>query len=115
MGGEQTLPPDPLKGLPKNLQEIMQNGKQSIDQTTINVAAICITAVVISGLFLTRLESPLIIFVAEIIAAIVIAIIARYIAIQKWQKQVMQSGIPEEELKSAAKLAGVPWPKIKEE
>lgn len=112
---EQTLSPDPLNGLPKNLQDIMRNGRQSIDQTTINVAAICIAVVVISGFFLTRADSPLTIFVAEIIAAIVIAIIARYIAIQKWQKQTMQSGIPEKKLKAAAKLVGLPWPKIKEE
>lgn len=38
-----------------------------------------------------------------------------FIAFFRWQKQVRRSGIPEEELKAAAKAANIWWPKIKEE
>lgn len=112
---EQVSPSDSLNRLPKNLQEIVSEGRQSVDKTTISVAAVCISVVVISGFYLSGAESPLTIFVIEIIAVIIIAFIARYYAIRKWQKRAMQSGIPEKKLKSAAKLAGLPWLKIKEE
>lgn len=112
---EQVLPSDPLNRLPKNLQEIVRDGRQSVDKTTISVSAICISLVVISGFYLSGTESPLAIFVAEIIAVIIIAFSVRYFAIRKWQKRAMQSEIPEKKLKSAAKLAGLPWPKIKDE
>jgi amino acid permease len=106
---------DPLEDLPKNIREIMDDGRTSIGMATISTLAVFIVMVVASIIFIGGLESPLVFIAIEICAVIIIGLIARFFAIQKWQKQAMQMGIPEKELKSAAELAGLPWPKIKEE
>lgn len=41
--------------------------------------------------------------------------ILRHITARKWQEEALKSGIHKDTLEEAAKLGGVPWPKIKEE
>lgn len=105
---------DPLKDLPKNISEIMHEGRTSIGMATISTLAVFVVMVVISIIFIGGLESPLTVIAIEVCAAIIIGLVARYFAIKNWQEQAMQLGIPEKKLKSAAELAGMPWPKIKE-
>jgi len=111
---EQRTPPDPINSLPKNLQEIMNKGKQSIGMTTLGTILVGNFIILASVFFLIDMKYPLTILAIEIIAVIIITFIVRYFSILKWQKQAMQSEIPEKELKSAAKLAGLPWLNIKE-
>ena len=107
---------DPLEDLPKYIREIMRDGRTSIGMATISTVTVCVVMVVVSIIFfIGGLESPLVVIAIEVCAVIIIGLIARHFAIINWQKQAMQLGIPEKKLKSAAELAGLPWPKIKEE
>ena len=106
---------DPLEDLPQDLREIMHDGRFSIGMAVISTLAVFIIIVVVSIIFIGGMESPLPVIAIEICTVIFIGIIVRYFAVRKWQKQAMQLGIPEKKLGSAAKLAGLPWPKIKEE
>lgn len=105
---------DPLENLPQDLHNLVEKGKDIVAKTTLNTTTICALLLLVSVFFLGELNSPLTFMGVEVLAAIVIIIIARYIASYQWQKQARQSGIPEKTLESAAKLAGLPWLHIKE-
>ena len=102
-------------GLPHNLQKIMENGRETIQTATITSLAILIGIIAITMIFIGNFESPLFIVSLEILATVLVILLVRYFAIRNWQKRAIQLGIPEKKLKSAAELAGLPWPKIKEE
>lgn len=106
---------DPLSGLPKSLQKLINEGNDAIAKTTINVVAIGASAVMVSVFFLGSTKFPLAVLGVETLTVIIILIIARYFSTYKWQKRAIQSGIPEKKLRSAMKLAGLPWVNIKKE
>jgi len=102
-------------GLPHNLQQIMENGRETIQKATMTSLAILISIIAVTMIFLGSFASPFVIIALEILATVLVILLVRYFAIRKWQKRAIQSGIPDKKLKSAAKLTGLPWPKIKEE
>lgn len=106
---------DQLNRLPKNLQKLIDEGKDAIAKTTINVVAIGASIVMVSAFFLGSTKFPLAILGVEALTVIIILIITRYFATYKWQKRAIQSGISEKKLRSATKLAGLPWINIKKE
>jgi len=106
---------NPLSGLPKNLQKLINEEKEAIAKATINVVAIGASTVMVSVFFLGNTKFPLTILGVEALTVIIIVIIARYLTAQKWQRRAMQSEIPEKKLKSAMKLAGLSWINIKKE
>jgi len=108
-------PPDPLVSSPKNLRELLHEGRTSVDMTAIRTVAIYLVIVIVSNIFLVGSSNFLMAFIVEFCAALPLAMLVRYFAARKWQDKARQLGIPERKLKSAAKLAGLPWTKIKEE
>jgi hypothetical protein len=114
MNDEQTVPRDPLSELPKNLQKLINEGKDAIAIATVKIVAIGASTIVVSVFFLGSTKFPLAILGVEALTVMIIVIIARYFVAKRWQKQARQSGISEKKLKEAAKLAGLPWMNIKE-
>ena len=112
---EPTPPPDPLSGLPKNLREILHEGRTSVDMAAVRTVAIYLVIVIVSNIFLIGSINLLKVIIVEFCVALPLALMVRYFAARKWQDKARQLGIPERKLKSAAKLASLPWPKIKEE
>ncbi len=112
---EQDPKPDPLNDLPKNLRDLANTGKETVGVTTIKFTATCAILILISTFFLGNASAPLTFLGIETLASIIVILIARYFAAYKWQQQATRSGIPEKKLKSAAKLAGLPWINIKKE
>jgi cytochrome bd-type quinol oxidase subunit 2 len=109
-------PPDPLAGLPNKLRKIMHEARTAIDVATIRTAAIYVVAIVIMMVMSTAKSiNPLGALIIGLLAIFPIVFIVRYFTARKWQGKARQLGISERELQSAAKLAGLPWPKIKEE
>jgi hypothetical protein len=108
-------PPDPLAFLPTTLREVLHEGRTSVDITAIRVLAVYFLVVIVANAFLVGLTNLLMIIIVEFCAALPLAMIVRNLVARKWQVKARQLGIPEEELRSAAKLVGLPWPKIKEE
>jgi hypothetical protein len=108
--------PDPLADLPKNLREILHEGRASVDMATIKIVAIYVMAIVVVMVVSTAKSiNPLGVLIIGLLAIFPIVFIIRNFAARKWQGKARQLGISERELQSAAKLAGLPWPKIKED
>ena len=110
---EKSMGDDPLSDLPRNLQKLINEGKDAIAKATINVVAIGAFTVMVSAFFLGSTKFPIAILGIETLTVIITVIIVRYFVAQKWQRRAMQSGVPEEELKAAAKLANLWWSKTK--
>jgi len=109
--------PDPLEEFPATTQEVVKKGAYWVNLPTIlTICAFFVIGVI--GMAITTAKSHeealdffLIVTGAGFLIAFVIGIIQTY----RWQKWALQSGIPEAELKAAAKCVGLWWPKTKEE
>lgn len=111
LGGEKSVTRlNSVAKLSKDVQEIIHEGQTLVGTATVSALGISFGLIAISMFFLGKTESPLIFVGIEVLAAFLITFIARYIAVQRWQKQARQSGISEKKLASAAKVANLPWP-----
>jgi hypothetical protein len=108
--------PDALSGFPASVQEIMKEGQKRVNSLvafiilgfTLLGAIIYLLGIFISGIGMTALF-----FVPAALGYLVglpLGILRTY----KWQRRARQSGIPEEQLKAAAKAAHLWWPKARE-
>jgi hypothetical protein len=111
----QTEARDPYADLPKSLRKAVTDARTVVEKTTITTVAVFVGIAVISNILLAGSKHLLIFIGAEVFAGILIAVVARYVASQNWKKRALQSGISKKKLKMIAKLAGLSWPKIKEE
>jgi len=104
-------PPDPLAGYPQQLQEIIKKGRNWITGAIIGPMIFFFYAGVIGMLVTDNNDFFLIITVLGFMVGFPLGLVVSY----KWQKWARQSGIPEEELKAAAKEVNLWWPNTKVE
>lgn len=109
-------PPDPIVELPNDIQKIINEGREKISKTTLATMFIFINMALIAPfLFLPNPKTILLAMGVICVIGFVTVPIMRYWATRKWQERALESGISTNLLQDAAKLGGVPWPKIKEE
>jgi len=110
-------PPNPLQDFSQPTQQIVRKGNNWIGGTfAIPTAIFFIGGTIANSIYAKNHNgdtSPTILII--IFAGMITGTIASFIATFKWQKWARKSGIPEEELKAAAKAAKLWWPKTKEE
>ena len=110
-----TPPPNPLDKFPKSTQEIIDRGRNWINGS----AGISLFVFFIIGAssYLIRVikykDESIDFLLIGVGLGIAVGIILSIIFTYKWQGWARQSGLPEEELKEAAKSAGLWWPNTK--
>jgi len=112
MIGLETVPRNPLAEFPKSIRDIIEEGRQQVG----NPAALTMLGFTMVG-SIGYLLSPFIFHDAILSILFVPAMLGIFISVTlsmvltyKWQKRARKTGIPEEELKAAAKIAGLWWP-----
>ncbi len=110
-------PSNPLDKFPKATQDIANKGSDwvggSFALSTISFLVIGLIGDLLL-LYITGDKSDTFLIIC-FPTGLLLGLILSIIAIFKWQKYARRSGIPEEELKAAAKAAKLWWPKTKEE
>jgi hypothetical membrane protein len=111
-------PPEPLTLLPQNIQEVTNQGKVICNAwPAITIFVFFIISGIglfLIGVFYKSKDLAENFFIVCLGLGFLISIISGIVATYRWQKWALQSGIPAEELKKAAKLAGLWWPDIKD-
>lgn len=108
-------PLDPLSELPVTTQEVIDEGRKRVG----NPIAITMLVSTLGGgvVYLLRIfifgDAILSLFFIPAGLGILLSCILSIVLPYKWQQWARASGIPEEELKAAAKLANLWWPKTK--
>ncbi len=105
--------PDPLAALPRRTREIVAEGEKRInDPIRIFLLGGVLTGSVgyLLWIFIFR-EAYISVFFVPAVLGFVIGLALGIVRAYEWQEWARQSGIPEEELKAAAKLAHLWWPK----
>lgn len=110
-------PSNPLAEFPATTQEVIKKGAYWVNiPAVLTMCAFFVIGVI--GMVVTTAKShdeSLDFFLIVAGAGFLIAFVTGIIQTYRWQKWALQSGIPEAELKAAAKRVGLWWPKIKEE
>lgn len=112
---EPPSPPNPLDNLSKSTKEVIETGLRWTGYATIipifGFFLIGSIGFIIDTIYFRN--SGVDFFLITSGLGFLIGFPLGFVAIYRWQKWARESGIPEEELKAAAKLAGLWWPKTK--
>ena len=112
-------PPDPIEGFPTTVKDVVNEGRMILFKVTAIPSFLLLGIGLLVFLWtFPLLHNPGLILLVYILAnGIGFGIVAylRHMAARKWREWALESGIPKETLEEAAKLGGIPWPKIKEE
>ena len=110
-------PPNPLAEFTVLTQEVINKGKHWVNVLPVIVIFVFFMVAGIGNMIIdvTLREGPTDFFLIVMLVGFMVAFATGFFATIKWQKWARKSGVPEEELKSAAKAAKLWWPKTKEE
>ncbi|MFN8387096.1 MAG: hypothetical protein U0X92_11835 [Anaerolineales bacterium] len=113
---QETAPlPNPIEDLPESTKSVIEKGKKWIGYAqVIPLAGFFLIGSL--GFFINTTyfrNEGIDLFIIFSFSGVFVGISLGIVATYKWQKWARESGIPEEELKAAAKLAGLWWPKKK--